>query len=155
MNVKEIKEIIELMKENHLSEFEMERDGLRLSLKRGRLGESEVVGISPAAVAVAPAGSAAAHIQTPPAAAGGALPDNLMTIESPIVGTFYSAPSPDAAPYVVVGQEVNPNDVVCIIEAMKVMNEIKAEMKGRIKEILVKNGEAVEYGHPLFLLEKI
>ena len=154
MNIKEIKEIIELMKENHLSEFEMERDGLRLSLKRGRLGEPEIDSIAQAPLAVAPAGSAAAHVQSLPTAAVETLPDNVTTIESPIVGTFYASPSPDAASYIVVGQEVEPNDVVCIIEAMKVMNEIKAEVRGRIKEILVKNGEAVEYGHPLFLVEK-
>lgn len=143
MNIKEIKEVIELMKENNLREFEMERDGLRISLKRGLKGEPEMV-TQPQQI-----------IAEKPVVLQKVVPDNITQIISPMVGTFYSASAPDAAPYVVVGQEVDPDKVVCIIEAMKVMNEIKAEVKGRIKEILVKNGEPIEFGQPLFVVEKM
>lgn len=145
MNIKEIKEIIELMKENNLREFEMERDGLRISLKRGLAGETEVITTAAAQPKTAVIEETAPEHVT----------ENITQITSPMVGTFYAASAPDAATYVVAGQEVDPNDVVCIIEAMKVMNEIKAEVKGRIKEILVKNGEPVEFGQPMFVVEKM
>ena len=149
MNIKEIKEIIELMKENNLREFEMERDGLRISLKRGLKGEPEIVTVTQPQQIVAEKSVVPQEIVPPPEE------DNITQIVSPMVGTFYSASAPDVAPYVVLGQEVDPDNVVCIIEAMKVMNEIKAEVKGRIKEILVKSGEPVEFGQVLFVVEKL
>lgn len=156
MNIKEVKEIIELMKENNLTEFEMERDGLRISLRRGHPGQGQdLVTVAQTPIAVAPAVTvAAAAGKTEEGQGEESQPDNIVKIESPIVGTFYSSPSPDAAAYVFVGQEIEPNDVVCIVEAMKVMNEIKAEVRGKVKEILVKNGEPIEYGQPLFVVEK-
>lgn len=144
MNIKEIKEIIELMKENNINEFEMERDGLKIALKRGPSG-----GIEPQIVQMAPTVVQAVKETPKPMEEA---PKQHIT--SPMVGTFYAAPSPDSPPYVAAGDEVKDIDVVCIIEAMKVMNEIKAETRGRIKEVLVKNGEAVEFGQPLFVIEK-
>lgn len=144
MNIKEIKEIIELMKENNIDEFEMERDGLKIALKRGRTGQ-----IQPAITDNQPSVEKTA-VSVPKEA----VIENVAHIVSPMVGTFYAAPSPDSPPYVVADNEVLENDVVCIIEAMKVMNEIKSDIKGRIKEILVKNGEPVEFGQPLFVVER-
>lgn len=149
MNTKEIKEIIELMKENNIEEFQMERDGLKIVLKRSLGGVVKQVMPQDVQI-VQPAEGKTAH-----PAKEELIKENIAQITSPMVGTFYSAPSPDSPPYVVTGTEVKENGVVCIIEAMKVMNEIKAEMHGRIKEILVKNGEAVEFGQPLFVVEKM
>lgn len=146
MNIKEIKEIIELMKENNIDEFEMERDGLKIALKRSREGI-----IQPTVIHQMPQPAAEVKPEIKPEPAK----ENITHIVSPMVGTFYAAPSPDSPPFVVSGDEVAENDVVCIIEAMKVMNEIKAETKGSIKEILVKNGEPVEFGQPLFVVEKV
>lgn len=148
MNIKEIKEIIELMKENNIEEFEMERDGLKIALKRGRTGEFQ-----PSIVQEAQIRPSIERVTAP--SQKEIVAENITNIISPMVGTFYMAPSPDSPPYVTVGDEVTENDVVCIIEAMKVMNEIKAEVKGRIKEILVKNGEPVEFSQPLFVVEKM
>lgn len=149
MNIKEIKEIIELMKENNIDEFEMERDGLKIALKRGRTGEIQqtITQEKPPAVV-----AKEKEKETRPAELQ---KENIAHIVSPMVGTFYSAPSPDSPPYVVLGDEIKPGDVVCIIEAMKVMNEIKAEVRGRVKEILAKNSEPVEFDQPLFVVEKI
>jgi oxaloacetate decarboxylase alpha subunit len=151
VNIKEIKEIIELMKENNINELEMQRDGLKIALKRG-----------PSGVIVQPAVPAPAHYAVPSAAPKEVHPPaeeipkkNISHVVSPMVGTFYSAPSPDAPPYVSIGDDVKEGDVVCIVEAMKVMNEIKAEIRGKVKNILVKNGEAIEFSQPLFEIEKI
>lgn len=151
MNIKEIREIIELMNENNLREFELERDGQRISLKRGPSGQAEIVSIPQMSQVVVPHNSGLSEVKEKQAEK---IPENVVYLESPMVGTFYAAPAPDAASFAVVGQAVAPNDVVCIIEAMKVMNEIKAEVAGVIKEILVKNGEPVEFGQPLFVVEK-
>jgi acetyl-CoA carboxylase biotin carboxyl carrier protein len=149
MNLDEIKRILQLMEENRLVEFEYEEQGKRVKLRRS---EDRAAGVA----APAPLPSVI-HASQPPVAAPAAAParaDNLHEFKSPLVGTFYRAAKPDAEPFVNVGDEVNPEKVVCIIEAMKVMNEIKAEMSGVVREILVKNGQAVEYGELLFLLEK-
>jgi acetyl-CoA carboxylase biotin carboxyl carrier protein len=145
MDLEEIREILKFMEENGLAEFELERDGFRIALRK--------------AVASAPAMAAVPIAQPVPAAAGaieaGKLKDEERAsyIRSPMVGTFYVAPSPDSPPFVNVGEDVGKDDVVCILEAMKVMNEIKAEVEGRIAEVLVENGEPVEYGQPLFRVE--
>lgn len=161
MDLERIKSVIDLMSENDLCEFSIEEKDFKLSLKRG--GVAPVVyaapggasGVAPAAAPVAaaaagaaPAGAAAAT----PAAAGGE--ENLTPIPSPLVGTFYRASSPDADPFVQVGSRVNKDTVVCIIEAMKVMNEIKAETSGVVKRILIENATAVQFGEPMFLIEK-
>lgn len=154
MNIEDIKKLLQLMEENKLVEFEYEDEGRRVKLRR-----SEDRPVTPAAVpipvpAAVPVPAPAAAPAAPPPAAGEARPANVVEFKSPLVGTFYRAAKPDADPFVNVGDEVHPEKVLCIIEAMKVMNEIKAEMSGVIREILVKNGQAVEFGEPLFLIEK-
>ena len=152
MDLKDIKAIIDLMKKNSISEFEMERQDFKIRLKRGLNGGAAAVAPLdelPAAVAVAASSQAA--VPAPPATG---VPQPPVTgeveIKSPMIGTFYRAPSPEAASYVEVGTDVNPDTVVCIIEAMKVMNEIKAEVKGVVTQILVENAKPVEFGQPLF-----
>ena len=151
MNLEEIKSILQLMEANKLVEFEYEDDGRRLKLRRAedRVVTTAVPMHVPAAAPMAAAASPAA-----PAAAPEARPANLTEFKSPLVGTFYRSAKPDSDPFVNVGDEVGPEKVLCIIEAMKVMNEIKAEMSGVVREILVKNGQAVEFGEPMFLIEK-
>jgi acetyl-CoA carboxylase biotin carboxyl carrier protein len=152
MDIKEIKAVIDLMRKNSLTEFEYEKDGTKIRIQRGPDGKPQVFTTSPG-VATAPAlvpvplamPTAAAPTPGPAPAA-----ESLPSINSPMVGTFYASPAPDAPPYVSVGKVVTPESVVCIIEAMKVMNEIKAEMSGTITEILVESGKPVEFGKPLF-----
>jgi acetyl-CoA carboxylase biotin carboxyl carrier protein len=147
MDIKDIKRIIELMKENELSEFEMAEEGFRISLRRKGFGVEPQVVVTPVHAA-APAQVAAA-----PVAAAPVVPSNLIEIKSPMVGTFYRSASPEAEPFVGLGKDVEQESVVCIIEAMKVMNEIKAEVVGRICKVLVENATPVEFGQPLFLVE--
>ena len=148
MDLKDIKAVIDLMKKNDLSVFEMEKDGFRLKLQKGAGEQTVYAPTAPApSVAAAPAPTAAAP------AAPAAEPEkagSLKDIVSPMVGTFYRAGSPEAAPFVDVGKEVSEESVVCIIEAMKVMNEIKAETKGVIAEIVAENGKPVQFGQVLF-----
>lgn len=152
MDIEQIKAIIAMMKENDLSEFSMEHNGLKIRIKRGPEGYQQVVSAPAAAVAPLPAPApASAPTAAPPAPV--APPNNLKYIVSPMVGTFYRSPAPDAPAYVDVGSEVDPETVVCIIEAMKVMNEIKAEVEGVIAEILVDNAKPVEYGQKLFAVK--
>jgi acetyl-CoA carboxylase biotin carboxyl carrier protein len=148
VELKDIKAIIDLMKENDLSTFEMEKDGFRLKLQKG-LGEQPIV-----VSAVAPAGTApgvasgATTAGTEPASSGGGA--SLKDIASPMVGTFYRAASPDSSAFVDVGTKVTEDTVVCIIEAMKVMNEIKAETSGVIAEVVAENSKPVQFGQVLF-----
>ena len=146
MDLKELKALIDLMKKNGLTAFEMEKDGFRISLAK----ES---GYLPASYAppAAPPPAAAAPVAAPAAEAKAAAPGK--EIVSPMVGTFYLAPSPESPPFVTVGQEVTPDTVVCIIEAMKVMNEIKAEVAGTVTEIAAENGQPVQFGQALFRLK--
>lgn len=148
MNLDDARAIVELMTENGLSEFEMEEDGVRISIKKGTL--QTVVQTEPAASNAAPAPETAS-----PAADKGDARSNIEEINAPFVGTFYNAPSPDAEPYVSAGMEVGPDSVLGIIEAMKVMNEIKAETHGIVREILAENAHPVQYGQPLFKIEKL
>ncbi len=146
MEIKDIKRIVELMKSNDLTKFAMKDKDFELTLKRG--GEQPV--IVAAAPAVAPvAGAPAAAAAAPEVDED----DGLVEIPSPIVGTFYRKPAPDADNFARVGTEVSEDTVVCIIEAMKVMNEIKAEVSGVIKKVLVDDAAPVQYGQPLFLVE--
>ena len=150
MNIKEIKEMINLMNENGLVEFEVEKEGMRIRLKKTSAGLEGLNGpILIERQGAAPAG-------TPAQIAPEAQDKNLVKtveIKSPMVGTFYRAPNPEAPAYAEVGQIIEPGQVICIIEAMKLMNEIKSEIRGKILEILVDNAEPVEFGQPLFLIE--
>ena len=147
MDIKDIKAIIDLMRENDLSVFEMEKDGFRLKLQKG-LGDQPIV-VSPGAPAT---GAAVAGSQATgsPAEAAAAAGGNLKDITSPMVGTFYRGASPDSGPFVDVGTSVAEDTVVCIIEAMKVMNEIKAEISGVIAEVVAESSKPVQFGQVLF-----
>lgn len=150
MDIKDIKAIIDLMKKNSVTEFELEKQEFKIRLKRGNGGGSMVAYDEPQSVSyVAPAGIPAPSAAAVPVAAPTA-GSSEAEIKSPMIGTFYRSPSPESAPYVEVGAEVNPDTVVCIIEAMKVMNEIKAEAKGVITQVLLDNAKPVEFGQPLF-----
>ncbi|MGA7215192.1 MAG: acetyl-CoA carboxylase biotin carboxyl carrier protein [Terrimicrobiaceae bacterium] len=142
MDLKEIRTLIDLMKKNGLSVFKMEREGFKITLKTAE-GAAQVVAVPPVPAANAP--------QTGNLAAAPAPEEpQHKEIKSPMVGTFYAAQSPESAPYVSVGQEITPDTVVCIIEAMKVMNEIKAEISGVIAEVCAENGKPVQFGQALF-----
>ena len=143
MKIEEIKTIVKLMSEHDLTEFKIEAEECNLCIRRGCSSPAPVVTQIAAPMPAAPAVAAAAPA---PAAAA-------ETIDSPLVGTFYRAPSPEAQPYAKIGDRVSADTVVGIIEAMKVLNEIKAEKSGVIKEILVENGQPVEYGEALFVIE--
>lgn len=139
MNQREIRRLADLLRDYGLTEVEVEREGIRVRLRR-----------EPAALAAPPA--AALPAAAPPAASA-ASEAHLLPIEAPMVGTLYRAPSPDAPPFVRDGDRVKKGQVVCIIEAMKLMNEIESKVAGRVVKVLVENAQAVEYGQPLFLLE--
>jgi acetyl-CoA carboxylase biotin carboxyl carrier protein len=153
MDIKDIKRIIELMKENELNEFELAEEGFRITIRRRMGGDSQVLVAQPSAPMIIPAAAAPAAAAAAPAPAPAPAPSNLIEIKSPMVGTFYRASSPEAEPFSSLGKEVDEESVVCIVEAMKVMNEIKAEVKGTIRKILVENATPVEFGQPLFLVE--
>jgi len=143
MSIKEIKEMISLMNEHDLVELELERDGLKVKLKKSAGEVQQIITALP--------NVSEAEAKNPPKAEA----QGLIEIKSPMVGTFYRAPSPESASFVDIGSEIQPEQVICIIEAMKLMNEIKAEVKGKIKEILVENGHPVEFGQVLFRIEPI
>jgi acetyl-CoA carboxylase biotin carboxyl carrier protein len=157
MEIKEIKSIIDLMTRNRLSEFELEREGFKIRIKRDLEGRP-VISTSPMVPMIQSAmAPQMTHDSAPSVAqAVAAIPAaDTLEIKSPMVGTFYRSPAPEAPAYIQIGQEVNEETVVCIIEAMKVMNEIKAEVKGVITEILIENAKPVEYNTPLFRVKKI
>jgi acetyl-CoA carboxylase biotin carboxyl carrier protein len=143
MDVDKIKQLIDLMNANNLTELEIDEDGVRVRLQKG-LPKTEGVVVTTAAVPPQAQEEAPA-----PEAAGEETPD-AGVIEAPMVGTFYRAPGPDEPPFVEVGDKVTADTVVCIIEAMKVMNEIKAGLEGVVAEVLTENGSAIEFGQPLF-----
>ena len=149
MDLKDIKAIIDLMRKNALSEFELERQDFKIKLKRGMAGVIVPVD-EPNAIPYAVPVAAPAPGLPPAAVASAAASPTLLEIKSPMIGTFYRAPSPESPNYVEIGAEVTPETVVCLIEAMKVMNEIKAEVKGIVTHILVENAKPVEFGQPLF-----
>jgi len=153
MDFRELKKIIDLVKDREIAEFNLEDGDLKLSLKMQAEGSVMYLPSTPGPVAApAPAPVAPA---APAAAAPAEAASSGETIDSPMVGTFYRASSPEADPFVKVGDVVTPETTVCIIEAMKVMNEIKAETKGKITKILIENGEAVEFGQGLFEIEAL
>ena len=156
VNMDELRELIGLLRDNGLAELELENEGFRVRLRReSERAESSHVSVphhDPAAAqtpAPAPAPSGPAHPGTQ-ATTAAAQDQDLHIIQSPIVGTFYRSPSPTAEAFVKIGSNVEPDTVVCIIEAMKLMNEIQAEMSGEVVKIYVENGQPVEYGQPLF-----
>ncbi|MCM8799562.1 MAG: acetyl-CoA carboxylase biotin carboxyl carrier protein [Candidatus Omnitrophica bacterium] len=149
MNIKEIKELINIMNENGLVELEIEKEGMRIRIKKPS-GTSEVV---PSVIIEKQPQTVAGVTKEEPLEK--VLPKKTVEIKSPMVGTFYRAPSPEAPPYVEIGSIVEPGQVICIIEAMKLMNEIKSDIKAKILEILVDNAEPVEFGQPLFLVEPL
>lgn len=150
MEIKEIRTLIDLMKKNGLAVFKMEEGDFKITLKtpEGAIGTTTMVQGSPQHISPAPAAIPASAAA--PVAPAESAPADYQEILSPIVGTFYSASSPDAPPFVTVGQKVQADSVVCIIEAMKVMNEIKAEISGTVIEVLVENGKPVQFGQTLF-----
>jgi acetyl-CoA carboxylase biotin carboxyl carrier protein len=155
LDVDTLKSLIKLMTDNGLHELELEDEGKRIHLRRGEERSHAVhvptIAHAPAPAFSMPAAAAPAAASAPSGGAKGeALPPGVKVIKSPMVGTFYRSPSPDAASFCEVGDKVQEDTVLCIIEAMKVMNEIKAEVKGEIVKVLAANGEAVEYGEPLF-----
>ena len=145
-DIKEIKAVIDLMKKHDLSVFEIEKEGFRLKLQRGASAPPATVSV-PAAPTVSPK---AAPTAEPPPAAKPIESVPMKEIVSPMVGTFYRAASPDMPSFVEVGKPITEETVVCIIEAMKVMNEIKAETSGVIAEVLAENGKPVQFGQALF-----
>lgn len=161
MNQKELKELIDFLIEKDISEFELERGDVKVRIKRG--GETVAPVITHAMPMAAmpmmapnPQASHAPAMAAPPSATASAPPaaaeEELHTVKSPIVGTFYEAPGPGALPFVKAGDQVAAGQVLCIIEAMKLMNEIEADASGEIVKVLVNNGQPVEYGQPLFAI---
>ena len=158
MDIKDIKSLIKVITDTDITEFEMENDEQRIVIKRG--SEPEYVHVAAPAYSPAPAAaSVAAPVAAPAAPAGEVAPaaanDSYERIPSPIVGTFYAAPSPESDPYVKVGDIVEAGQTLCIVEAMKLMNEIEAEFKCKIIEISKANAQPVEYGDALFVVEKV
>jgi acetyl-CoA carboxylase biotin carboxyl carrier protein len=143
MEIDDLKELIELLKETDITEIQLEKDGTKVRIKREKI-------LSSVEIPVQKFGSLQEKVtgETEEEA-------RLITVTSPIVGTFYRAPSPEASPFVEVGTKVKKGQVLCIVEAMKLMNEIESEADGIIIKVLVENGQPVEYGEPLFLIEPI
>ncbi|TCL70808.1 biotin carboxyl carrier protein [Hydrogenispora ethanolica] len=162
MNIKEIKELVKMLDGTDISEFCFESEGSKVVIKKGTAISPQ--GITSAIPMMTNPMLNAINIPAPAAAPAAAasgeeknegLGPNQVLITAPMVGTFYRSSSPDADPYVQPGQVVNVGEVVCIIEAMKLMNEIESEWRGKIVEVLVDNAQPVEYGQPLFVLEKL
>jgi len=156
MNPKEIKELVAFLVEKDIAEFELDRDNIKLRVKRPQpVVAASVATFHAAPYAAPPAPAPAAPLPTPAAAPAAAAPapasdEGIEIIKSPIVGTFYEAASPGAPAFIKRGDTVTVGQVLCIVEAMKLMNEIEAEKGGEIVEVLVSNGQPVEYGQPLF-----
>jgi acetyl-CoA carboxylase biotin carboxyl carrier protein len=152
VDLKDIKAVIDLMKKNSILEFEMEKEGFKIRLKRGlngSLASTPSEDFQAMAYSAQPAVPLAASMPVAHAMPAVAVSSDI-EIKAPMVGTFYRAPSPESAPYIDVGAELSPESVVCIIEAMKVMNEIKSEVRGVVTQVLAENGKPVEFGQPLF-----
>ncbi len=159
MNMKEIKELLQMMAEHDLTELEIDKEGLKVKFKKGQEFHTALP-LAPAPRIYLPAQSGGGDAAAPQSApvqlpAANALPANVVLIKSPMVGTFYAAPAPDQPPYISVGAKIKEGDVLCIIEAMKLMNEIKSESVGEVIEIMVKNGQPVEFDQPLFKVKKV
>jgi acetyl-CoA carboxylase biotin carboxyl carrier protein len=145
MNVQDLQKVLQLVEKFNLTEFGLEEKDFKVSVKRGSLPTAVALPTVPAPLpSVAPSASSVASAGTK------AEEKDILVIKAPMVGAFYVAPSPESEPYVKIGSVVRPDTTVCILEAMKVMNEVRAECSGEILEVLVKNGAPVEYGQPLF-----
>ncbi|WP_291913200.1 acetyl-CoA carboxylase biotin carboxyl carrier protein [Chitinophaga sp. CB10] len=159
MDFKQIQELVKMINKSNISELSIEQDKFKITIKQKENEVQQVIAVpAPAAPvqAVAPVAPAAAPVApAAPAATAPAAPkaDNLITIKSPMIGTFYRSAGPDKPPFVNVGDEVAPGKVVCIIEAMKLFNEIESEVTGKIVKVLVEDASPVEYDQPLFLVE--
>lgn len=151
IDASKLKELVRLMVDNDLSELDLRDANEKVTIRRGPQGIVQTYAAAPAPAAAPVAAAAAPAASAAPAAASDDA--GLVAIESPMVGTFYAAPNPDAGPFVKAGASVSNDTVVCMIEAMKVFNEIKAGKSGKIERILVKNGESVEFGQKLFLVK--
>jgi acetyl-CoA carboxylase biotin carboxyl carrier protein len=149
VELKDIKAIIDLMKKNSITEFELEEKDSKLRLKRGTNGGAPVAPSDESGTMI-PMAAPMPMISAPTVPMVTPITTGEIDVRSPMIGTFYRSPSPEASAYVEIGSEVSPDTVVCIIEAMKVMNEIKAEVKGIVTQTLVENGKPVEFGQPLF-----
>jgi acetyl-CoA carboxylase biotin carboxyl carrier protein len=161
MNQKELKELIDFLIEKDISEFELERGDVKVRIKRGGEMAAPVIthAMPMATMPMAVPPTQASHTQAPSSSPTGsaaappaAAEEELHTVKSPIVGTFYEAPGPGALPFVKPGDQVAAGQVLCIIEAMKLMNEIEADASGEVVKVLVNNGQPVEYGQPLFAI---
>lgn len=152
MKVEQIRQIAEIMNDNELVEVEVEQQGSKVTLRKTGSGSIEQT-VTPAPVQMSAPQAAYAAPQQPQAPAEEKAPSGVKEVKSPMVGTFYNSPSPDADPYVQVGSVVQKGDVLCIVEAMKLMNEVKAEFGGRIAEIKVENADPVEFGQVMFLVK--
>ena len=149
LDIRKLKELVRLMVANDLTELDLRDSEEQVTLRRSRQADGQgTAAPAPApAVAAAPVGTASDGAAVAAAEATG-----LVTIASPMVGTFYAAPNPDAAPFVKAGSRLDPETVVCLVEAMKIFNEIKAECQGTVEKVMVNNGDAVDFGQPLFLV---
>lgn len=159
MDFKQIQELVKMVNKSNISELSIEEDKFKITIKQKDNEVQQVITVPAAApvqavapAATVPAASAAAPA-APAAAPAAAKADNLVTIKSPMIGTFYRSPGPDKPPFVNVGDDVAPGKVVCIIEAMKLFNEIESEVSGKIVKVLVDDASPVEYDQPLFLVE--
>ncbi len=141
METKKLKEFIKFMEDNNLNELEIEEDGKRIRLKKNSSDQPVVISQIPS------------QAQAPATPENKPSKSNVLEIKSPMVGTFYAAPSPGAKPYVEIGTVIKSGDIVCIVEAMKLMNEIKAEVGGKVVQILVENADPIEFGQTLFAIE--
>jgi acetyl-CoA carboxylase biotin carboxyl carrier protein len=150
VDLKDIKAVIDLMKKNAITEFELEKQEFKIKLKRGGNGGHAVQAYDDQPTVLISGAPANALSAGSPTSAAPAATSSDLDIKSPMIGTFYRSPSPESASYVEIGTEVNPDTVVCIIEAMKVMNEIKAEVRGVVTQICLDNAKPVEFGQPLF-----
>ena len=158
MNLKELKELIEFLEEKNIAEFELERGDVKVRIRRAgefaaghAHGEPRFYAVPPAPTA-APEIGAVPVVAAPPAPAPPAPEEGLQTVKSPIVGTFYEAPSPGAPPFVKPGDQVEVGQVLCIVEAMKLLNEIECDVAGEIVKKLASNGQPIEYGQDLFVI---
>jgi len=164
MDIKDLKSLIKMVTDTDITEFEMENADEKIVIRRGK--SQEIIHVAAPAAYAAPVAAPAPVVAAAPAAAAPAaapaveaakpaVSDKYETISSPIVGTFYRAPSPDSDPYVQVGTVVEKGQIFCIVEAMKLMNEIEAEFKCKIVEIIKENAQPVEFGDALFLVERL
>ncbi|HSK11882.1 MAG TPA: acetyl-CoA carboxylase biotin carboxyl carrier protein [Phnomibacter sp.] len=158
MDIKQVHELVKIINKTNIAEISIEEEGLKITIKQKEDPAPQVIA-APAqttyipAPAPAPAAAPAAAAPAAPVKAAEPAADNLVTIKSPMIGTFYRSPSPDTPSFVNIGDDVHVGKVVCIVEAMKLFNEIESEVKGRIVKVLVEDASPVEYDQPLFLVD--